>query len=54
MEPKTIQLTLTENEASVLLHLIDLAIKSGGLNVAEAAVVLVKKIQESEKTDKSE
>lgn len=38
---------LTNQEANVLLQLIDLAVKSGGINVAEAAVVLTKKIQAS-------
>lgn len=40
-------LNLNLNEAQVLLQLIDLAIKSQGLNVAEAGVVLSRKIQES-------
>lgn len=35
---------LTSQEANVLLQLIDLAVKSGGIAVAEAAVVLTKKI----------
>ena len=54
MEPKTIQLILNQNEASVLLQLIDLAVKSGGLNVAEAAVIFVKKIQESQQSQQPE
>jgi hypothetical protein len=37
-------LTLTENEKNVLLQLIDLAVKSGGINVAEAAIYLAKKL----------
>lgn len=37
-------ITLTNNEKQVLLQLIDLAVKAGGLNVAEAAIVLTKKI----------
>ena len=34
-----------ESEARVLLQLIHLAVKAGGLEVAEAAVVLSRKIQ---------
>lgn len=34
---------LSDQEKNVLLQLIDLAIKAGGLNVAEAALVLSKK-----------
>ena len=41
---KEVTIILNENEKSVLLQLIDLAVKSGGLNVAEAALHLVKKI----------
>lgn len=37
-------LVLTEDEAKALLQLIDLAVKSAGLNVAEAAGVLARKI----------
>jgi len=35
---------LTENEAQVLINLIDLAVKAHGLSAAEAGVVLSKKI----------
>mgnify|MGYP003138499354 FL=1 len=35
----------TDEELSALVQLIDIAIKSQGLGVAEAAVVLVKKIK---------
>jgi hypothetical protein len=38
-------ISLSEQEASVLLQLIDLAVKSGGIAVAEAAVILSKKIE---------
>lgn len=38
---------LTDEEATVLLQLIDMAVKAGGLNVAEVAVVLMKRIQEA-------
>jgi hypothetical protein len=43
-QPKEITIVLNENEKNVLLQLIDLAVKAGGLNVAEAALHLVKKI----------
>ena len=42
-----INLTLTANEANVLVQLMDLATKAGGLKVAEAAVILTKKLQEA-------
>ena len=35
---------LTENEAQVLINLIDLAVKAHGLSAAEAGVILSKKI----------
>jgi hypothetical protein len=38
---------LTDMEKNALLQLIDLAVKSAGLNVAEAAAVLARKISES-------
>ena len=41
---KTIE--FTDNELQVLTQLIDLAVKAGGLNVAEAATVLAKKISQ--------
>ena len=40
---------LSEQEANALLQLIDLAVKSGGLNVAQAGVVLASKIQAASK-----
>ena len=40
-----VTLQLTKNQAEVLLSLIDIAIKSGGLNVAEAAVFFMKNIE---------
>lgn len=43
-QPKDTTITLNENEKTVLLQLIDLAVKAGGINVAEAALHLVKKI----------
>jgi hypothetical protein len=35
---------LTKEEATALIQLLDIACKSGGLNVAEAATVLARKI----------
>lgn len=40
-------LSLTEQEGNALIQLLDIAVKSQGLNVAEAGVILVKKVQES-------
>ena len=34
----------TQNELSVTIQLLDIAVKAGGLNVAEAASVIVKKL----------
>lgn len=39
---KTVE--LTEEEIQVTIQLIDIAIKSGGLNVAEAGSILAKKL----------
>lgn len=44
-----IKLTLQENEANALLQLIDVAVKSQGLQVAEAGSFLATKIQEQAK-----
>lgn len=44
-----IKLSLQENEVNVLFQLIDLAVKSQGLQVAEAATVIVNKLQEQAK-----
>ncbi len=44
-----IKLTLTENETGALFKLIDVAVKSQGLQVAEAATVIFNKIQEQAK-----
>lgn len=41
---KTADITFTADEARVLLQLIDAAVKALGLNAAEAAAVLAKKI----------
>jgi len=42
--PEVRNVPLNVNEAKALLSLIDLAVKSGGLNAAEAGVILAKKI----------
>lgn len=42
--PKTATIVFTTDEARVLLQLIDAAVKSLGLNAAESAAVLAKKI----------
>lgn len=42
----TVNVNLTTNEAQILIQLIDIAVKSQGLAVAEAGFVLSKKIQE--------
>jgi len=42
---KQITLRLNENEAQVLAQLIDTAVKSKGIEVAEAGVFFYKKIQ---------
>lgn len=39
--------TFTADEAKAALQLFDLAVKAGGLQVAEAALILSKKIQEA-------
>ena len=41
--------TYTTQEAEALTALIDIACKSGGLRVAEACVVLLKKLTEASK-----
>jgi hypothetical protein len=42
---KNIELEFTEEELQALAQLIDIAVKSQGMGVAEAAVVLVNKIR---------
>lgn len=44
MEEET-NVPFTKNEAQVLLQLLDIAVKSGGIQVAEAAVILSKKFE---------
>ena len=39
-----VNVSLTEQERDVLVQLIDIAVKNSGLNVAEAGVVLAKKL----------
>jgi len=39
-----LKLELNEQEKNALIELINLAVKSGGLSVAEAGVILAKKI----------
>ena len=41
---KTIE--FTDNELNILIQLLDVAVKSQGLNVAEAAVLLARKVAE--------
>ena len=41
------EITFTTQEAQAAIGLFDLATKSGGLQVAEAAVILTKKFQEA-------
>lgn len=50
----SVHIEFTEQEASVTLQLIDLAVKSGGMNVAEAGVVISKKLQDAFKPKEEE
>lgn len=45
----TFSVTFTPEQGTALLQLIDIAVKSGGLNVASAAVVLSDMIQAAHK-----
>lgn len=49
-----IKLTLRENEVSALFQLIDVAVKSQGLQVAEVATVIFNKLQVQAKEQWSE
>lgn len=49
-----IKLTLRENEVRALFQLIDVAVKSQGLQVSEVATVIFNKIQEQAKEQWSE
>tara|TARA_R110001592_G_scaffold256450_1_gene520181 strand:+ start:1163 stop:1348 length:186 start_codon:yes stop_codon:yes gene_type:complete len=44
-----IKLSLQENEINALLQLIDIAVKSEGLQVAEPAAIIASKIQDQRK-----
>ena len=44
-----IKLSLQENEINALLQLIDIAVKSEGLQVAEPAAIIATKIQDQSK-----
>lgn len=39
----------TNEEATILVQLLDMAVKSGGLQVASAALALVNKLEEASK-----
>jgi hypothetical protein len=43
----SVHIEFTEAEANAAVQLIDLAVKSGGMQVAEAGVIIVKKFQEA-------
>ena len=43
--------TFDDNERAVLLKLIDIAVKAGGLPVAESAVVLARRLETAEKVE---
>ncbi len=40
-------LKLSQQEATILIQLLDLAVKGSGISVAEAAVVFAKRIEEA-------
>jgi len=44
------KIELTNDEANALVQLLDIALKSGGLNVIEPVSVFLRKIQESRNT----
>jgi len=44
-----IKLSLQENEVNAIIQLIDIAVKSKGLEVAEAASIIANKIQDQAK-----
>jgi hypothetical protein len=48
------KIEFTKEEASALVQLIDVAVKAGGLQVAAAALALVRKIDDAAKSDKAE
>jgi len=51
---KEVNLILTNQEAQVLVQLIDIAVKAGGINVAEAALTFVKRIENEMVVEKPE
>lgn len=48
---KVKKVLLTEEEINIIGQLFDIAIKAGGLQVAEAAVVLFKKFQDAKEIE---
>jgi hypothetical protein len=48
------KIEFTKEEAQALVGLIDLAVKSGGLQVANAALVIMKKIDDAAKESSKE
>lgn len=46
-----ITITLNMEEANVLAQLIDLAVKAGGVRVAQPAAVLMQKLEEAAKSN---
>ncbi len=46
-------ITLNEQEAQAAIQLFDLAVKSGGLQIAKAAIVLTDKIVDAINADKN-
>ena len=49
-----IKVEFTENEATVLLNLIDIAVKAAGLQAAEAGLHFSKKLQDAAKAADTE
>ena len=50
----TIKIELTDQEANALRAIMDLGVKSGGINVAEAAAVLDRKLRAAAEDSKKE
>jgi len=44
-------INLTVNERNTLIQLLDLAVKAGGLNVAEASLIILKKLSDAKETE---
>lgn len=51
---KQMTIDLTKEEATALIQLIDIAVKAGGLQVANAALVLATKLDEAAKKQKDD